>query len=155
MPEAFFGLTQLVIQVGDALATLVLQLHPFQIVPDSLRWVQLWGIAGELLQMNPLGRPSAQVLLHCLAAVDGSPIPGNQQLPRDMPQQVPKEPDYILPAVGSLLYHQVQLAFRGDASHNRKMFSAQRSTNNGSLAHWGVGSYHPRQQVETGLVHEH
>jgi hypothetical protein len=121
MPEAFFGLTQLVIQVGDALATPVLQFHPFQIVPDSLSWVQLWGIAGELLQVNPPGRTSAQVLLHRLAAVDGSPIPGDQQLPRDMPQQVPKEPDYSLPAVGSLLHRQVQLASWGDASHSRKV----------------------------------
>jgi hypothetical protein len=155
MPEAFFGLAQLVIQVGDALATPVLQFHPFQIVPDALSWVQLWGIAGELLQVNPLGCTSAQVLLHCLAAVDGSTIPDEQQLPSNMPQQVLEEPNYILPSVGSLLHHQIQLAFRSDASHSRKMFSAQRSTNDGGLAHWGVGSYYPRQQVETGLVHEY
>src|SRR5918992_3881616 len=144
MPEAFFGLAQFIVQVGDALATLVLQFHPLQIVPDPLSRVQLWSIAGELLQVNPGGRASAQVVLHCFAPVDGSTIPDDQQLPSNMPPQVPKEPDYILPSVGFLLHHQVQLASWCDASHSRKMVSAQGSTNHRSLSYWGIGSYHSR-----------
>jgi hypothetical protein len=36
MPEAFFGLAQFIVEMGDALATPVLQFHPFQIVPEPL-----------------------------------------------------------------------------------------------------------------------
>src|SRR5918999_6212556 len=85
VPKALFGFAQFVVQVRDALATPVLQVHPFQIVPDPLGWVQLWRIAGKLLQVNPAGCTLSQIFLHCLTTVDRSPIPDDQQLPRNMP----------------------------------------------------------------------
>jgi hypothetical protein len=145
MPEAFFGLAEFIVQLGDALATKVLQFHPLQIVPDALRWVQLRRIAWELLQLNPAGRTSTQLVLHCFAPLDGSTIPDDQQLPCNMPPQVPKEPNYILPLVGFLLYHQVQLAFRSNTTHGRKVVSAQGSPNQRGLPYWSIGSCQARQ----------
>src|SRR5918992_35099 len=152
VPETLFGFAKFVVQMGDALAAKILQFHPLQVVPDSLSWVQLRRIAGELLQMNPLGRPSAQVILHHSAAVDGGTIPQHQQLPSNMPTQVLEEPDYILSSVGPLLYHQVQLASQGDASHGRQVVSAQGGPDDGSLTHRSVGAHLARQQVEPRLV---
>src|ERR671917_703777 len=154
VPKALFGFAQFVVQVRDALATPVLQFHPLQIVPNPLGWVQLWRIAGKLLQVNPVSSVSSQVLLYQPAAVDGSSIPQHQQLPHNMLPQVLEEPNHILPSVGPLLDHQVQLAFWGDTAHHRQVVSAQGSTNEGGLAHWGIGPHHPRQQVEPSLVHK-
>jgi hypothetical protein len=145
MPEPFLGLGKFVAEMGDTWAAKVLQFHPFQVVPDSLGRVQLRRIAGKLLQVNPVGRASAQVVLHCFAPVDGSAIPDDQQLPSNMPPQVPKEPNYILPSVGFLLHHQVQLAPWGDTTQGRKVVSAQGSPNQWGLSDWGIGSYQARQ----------
>lgn len=43
--EALFGLGQSIVQVGDALATRVLQSHPFEIALDPLSRIQLQHIA--------------------------------------------------------------------------------------------------------------
>ena len=59
MPQAFLGLAQFVVQVGEALTTKVLQLHPFQVVPDPLGRVQFRRVAGELLQVNPPAHPAS------------------------------------------------------------------------------------------------
>src|SRR5919106_4754084 len=154
VPEPLFGLAQLVVQVGNTLTTQVLQFHPFQVVPDSLSRIQLWCIPWELLQMNPVGRTLAQVLFHHPATVDGSPIPEHQQLASNVTHQVLQEPHYLCSAVGSLLHHQVQLAFRSNAAHGRKVLSAQGGTDNGSLTQGSVGAHLSRQQVEPRLVHK-
>src|ERR671914_2548518 len=139
VPEAFFSLAQLIVEMGDTLAAKVLQLHPFQVVPDSFRWVQFWSIARKLLQVNPLGRTPSQVVLHPTAPVDRRPIPEHQQLPSNMPRQVLEETHHVGSSVGSLLHHQVELAFWSDAAHGRKVVSTQGSTDDRGLAHWSIG----------------
>jgi hypothetical protein len=136
MLEPLFGLAQFIVEMGDALAAKVLQLHPFQVVPDPFSRVQLWSMPWKLFQVSPPGPTSAQVALHRLTAMNGSAIPDDQQLSRNMPQQVLQEPDDIPSSVGPLLNRQVQLACWGDAAHSRKMVSSQRSTNNGGLPHF-------------------
>src|SRR5918992_2027382 len=140
--------------MGDTLATKVLQLHPFQVIPDPFRRVQLWGIPRRLLQVNPVSSAVTQVLFHYPAAVDGSPIPEHQQLSSNVPCQVLEETHHVGSTVGSLLRHQVQLAFPSDAAHRREVVSAQRGTNNRSLAYWGIGSDHSKQQIKTRLVYK-
>src|SRR5918992_2552781 len=154
MPEPLLGFAQFIVKMGDTLAANVLQLHPFQVVPDPFRWVQLWGIPWKLLQMNPASPTIAQVLFHYPATVDGSPIPEHQQLPSNMPGQVLEEPHHVSSPVGSLLHHQVQFAFWGNPTHGRQVVSAQGSTDGGGLAYRGVGTHLAGQQVETRLVHK-
>src|ERR671915_2499936 len=80
MPKTLFGFAQFVVQMRDALAAPILQFHPFQVVPDPLGWVQLWRVARQLLQVNPVSGTVTQILLDYPATVDGSPIPNHQQL---------------------------------------------------------------------------
>jgi hypothetical protein len=70
--------------------------------------------------MNPVGRPTAQVLFHHPAPVDGSPIPDYEQLASNMPRQVLEKPHHVCSTVGSLLHHQVQFAFWGNAAPGNK-----------------------------------
>jgi hypothetical protein len=84
LPEAVCGLAQLVVEMGDTVATKVLQLYPFQVAPDPLGWVQLRRLARQLLQVNPLSSIVTQILPDYPAPVDGSPIPQHQQLTSDM-----------------------------------------------------------------------
>jgi hypothetical protein len=83
VPEAFFGLAEFIVQVGDVLATLVLQFHPLQIVPDLLSWVQPWGIAGGTAPSESSGlHPQPDIPLHCLTAVELPPfLPGIPDIP--------------------------------------------------------------------------
>src|SRR5688572_25085265 len=125
MPEPFPGLGKFVVEMGDTLAAKVLQLHPFQVTPDPLGWVQLRRIAGKLLQVNPAGRAVTQVLLDYSAPVDGSPVPQHQQLSRDVPRQVLEKTYHVYAPVSLFLHHQVELAFWSGASHSRQVVSAQ------------------------------
>jgi hypothetical protein len=74
----------------------ILQLHPFQVVPDPLIRVQLRGIGWQPLQMDPLPSWAGQEGFDLLAPVDGAAIPDNQQPHRDVGGQVPQEAGRIL-----------------------------------------------------------
>jgi hypothetical protein len=78
----------------------ILQLHPFQVVPDPLIGVQLGGIGWQLLQMDSLPSRAGQEGFDLLAAVDGAAIPDHQPPHRDMGGQVPQEPRRIYPPEG-------------------------------------------------------
>jgi hypothetical protein len=49
VPQALFGLAKFLAQLPEILTTNVPQFHPFQVVPDTVVWIQLSDIAGELL----------------------------------------------------------------------------------------------------------
>ena len=69
-----------------------------------------------------------------------------------MPNQVLEKLHHVFSAVGSVLHSQVQLPFRGNTTHGRKLVAAQGSPDDGILVHWGIGAYLTGQQVEAGLV---
>lgn len=81
----------------------VLQLHPFQVVPDPLMGVQLGSIGGQLLQMDSLPSRAGQEGFDRLAAVDGAAIPDDQQPHRDVGGQLLQEPCRIYPLEGPVL----------------------------------------------------
>jgi len=141
--------------VRDILTAKVLQSYSFQIAPDTLGRVQLRGIPRQLLQMDSPCCTTGQEVLYWLAPVDRSPIPDDQQLLRDTPQQLLKKPDYVFTVVGPLLHHHVQLPLGGNPTHHRKVVTAERGTDERCLTHWGIGTHHCGQHVETTLVHEY
>src|ERR687892_724374 len=57
----------------------MLQLHPFQVVPDSLIRVQLGSVGWQLLQMDALPGRAGQKGFNLLAPVDGAAIPVDHQ----------------------------------------------------------------------------
>ena len=105
--------------------------------------------------MNTLGGPIGQIFLDHLTTVDGGSVPKDQQLARNMSQQMPQKVDHIWALIGPLLNHHVEFAFRGDPTNDRKVVVSQILTDNRRLAYRSIGAQDCRQQVETRLVHKH
>ncbi len=87
MAEALFRPYQSLSHVGEILAAQVFQLPAFEQVPDTLLWVQLGGIAGKTLQMEPLGCAGSKKLLDDFRTVDWGAVPNHQELAGDLAQQ--------------------------------------------------------------------
>src|ERR671918_2952692 len=132
----------------------ILQLYPFQVVPDPLVGVQLGGVGWQLLQMDSLAGRAGQKSFDLLAPVNGTAIPDDQQPHRDVGGQVPQEPSRIPTTEGPVLYLGVQPAMGGDAADHRQMIPAERGPEKRGLAPGGIGPYHQGQQVTAGLVYE-
>ena len=79
------GLEKALFPLGEIMATQVLHLNMFQVVPDTLIGVQVRGIAGQTHQMNTLSAPVSQKVFDRLSAMSGQPIPDDEQLARDVP----------------------------------------------------------------------
>src|ERR687896_1601967 len=136
------------------LADDILQLHPFQVVPDPLIRVQLGGIGWQPLQMAPLPSWAGQEGFDLLAPVDGAAIPDNQQPHRDVGGQVSQEAGGIPAAEGPVLYPGVQPAMGSNAADHREMVPAEGCPEHWGLASGGIGLDHQGQQVAAGLVYE-
>src|ERR671915_1052347 len=132
----------------------ILQLHPFQVVPDPLIRVQLGGIGGQLLQMDPLPSWAGQEGFDLLAAVDGAAIPDDQQPHRDMGGQLLQEPRRIYTPEGPVLHSGVQPTMGSNAADYREMVPAEGCPEHWSLAPRGIGLDHQGQQVAATLVYE-
>src|ERR687892_394349 len=132
----------------------MLQLHPFQVVPDSLIRVQLGSVGWQLLQMDALPGRAGQKGFNLLAPVDGAAIPDDQQPHRDVGGQVPQEAGHILAPEGPVLHPGVQPPMVGDAADHREMVPAQRCAEDRGLTPGSVGLDHQGQQVAAGLVYE-
>src|ERR671919_3080711 len=81
----------------------ILQLYPFQVVPDPLVGVQLGGVGWQLLQMDSLAGRAGQKSFDLLAPVNGTAIPDDQQPHRDVGGQVPQETGCIPTTEGPVL----------------------------------------------------
>src|SRR5918992_3707892 len=132
----------------------ILQLHPLQVVPDPLIRIQLGGIGGQLLQMDPLPSWARQEGFDLLAPVDGVAIPDHQQPHRDLGGQVPQERRPTYTPEGPVLYPGVQPALGSNAADHREMVSAEGCPEHWGLAPGGIGLDHQGQQVAAGLVYE-
>jgi hypothetical protein len=99
--QPLFGAPQGELKLGEVLATDVAQLTALQLRPDPLDGIEIGRVAGELLQMDPLGRATGQEVLDGLAAVNGSPIPDDEELARDRAQEHAQETDHLGAVVGS------------------------------------------------------
>jgi hypothetical protein len=70
-----------------------------------------------LLQLQPPGRPAGQKVLDRSSAMDRRSIPDEEQLARDLSQEVPQEADHVLTVEGALLlHHHQQLALHSDGA---------------------------------------
>src|SRR6266849_8205707 len=79
---------------GEVRATDVAQLTALQIRPDPLDGIESGRVAGEVLQLDPLGRATGQEVLAGLAAVTGRPLPDEEELARDLAPEHAQETDH-------------------------------------------------------------
>ena len=88
MAEASGRESELAPQVGEGLAADVAEFDVLEVGPDALVGVQLRGVAGQSLQVEPSGCSVSQEVLDRLTTLDRSTVPHDQELAGDVAQQV-------------------------------------------------------------------
>src|SRR6266849_1024802 len=152
-PHPFFGPPQGVTQGRQVGTAHVAQFHPLERVPQAFDRVKLRRIPGQLLQMQPPGRPAGQEVLDGLAPMNGCPIPDQEQLARDLAQQHAQEAHHIGRVVGMVLGLQEQPSVGGQGTNRRQMVMRERHPQNRGVAPRRPGAHRPRQQVDARLVY--
>src|SRR5260221_2575990 len=81
--QTLFATAQRQAQRGQISTAAVAQFDALEVVPPPFDRSELGRIAGQLLQMEALGRTAGEVVLDRLAAMNGCPVPDDQQLATD------------------------------------------------------------------------
>jgi hypothetical protein len=139
---------QFIAELVKCMAHQVLQLHPFQIVPDPFIGGELWRLARHLLQLNPLGAACRPKVLARLAAMNGGAIPADQQLASNMLQQMLQKAHTVWRGEGPLLNLHQQLPRWGQPTDHGAMVVAQLRTQGRRFPAWRIGTDDGRQQVK-------
>jgi hypothetical protein len=137
------------------MATQVFHLGILQMAPNALGRVQLWGIGGKLLQVDAFGSTICQEVLDGLASMSGQAIPQDQQLARDVTQEMFEKAHNIGTSEGVVLDHHIQLSFRCDRSDGRQVIAAQVRAQDWGLTSGCIGAHQRWQERKTALIDPH
>ena len=144
---------QLLAKLGPIMTIDVRQLDLLQLVPDPFDRIQVWGIAGQPLDMQPRCSLPSQECLDRFVAVDQDPVPDDEQLSGQLPQQIVPKAHHSCAGPGARAYLHQQLALSGNVGHDRQMLPTERPPQHGGLAAPGISPRLARQQIEAGLVY--
>src|SRR5258706_1532969 len=139
-------------QFGPVMAAEIGEFNALAVVPDALVRVQIGRIAGQALEVQPLGGPASQEVLDGVPQVNRRPVPDHEQLTADRAQQHAQEADNIGRAVGVILRLHKQAPVGRDAADGGEMVMGERHAQDGGLSPWRPGAYGQGQQVEARLV---
>src|SRR5215831_14654286 len=95
MTQAGGRTAELALELGDVVTASVAQLDPLPVAPDPLIRVHVRRVAGEGLEGEAPGRAPGQEILDDLAAMDRGAVPDDQELAREVAQQVPEEAHHV------------------------------------------------------------
>lgn len=124
------------------------EFHSFQVAPYPFIWVEVGGIPRQSFKPYALRSTSGEELFDVVIMMDRRPIPDDQKLPGDMPQQVAQKANDISSLVGPLLSHDVQLARRGNGTDGGHMIPSQELPEDGRLPLRCIGPHDSGRQVE-------
>ena len=154
VPEPLLSTHQLCGKLPAIGSTKVLEFASLEQIPHPFLWVQLRSIARQSLQMDAFGTPLRQKILDRLTAVDGSPIPDNQQVARDLAQEQLQETHDIWPLVGGTLDMHDQAYIHGEATNGREMITGQFDLQQRRLSDWSIGPHRHWEQLKSRLVYK-
>jgi hypothetical protein len=142
------------VQMPNREAAHIPEFNALQMGPKALAGIQLWGIGGEALHMEPLRRTISQELCDQMTAVDRRTIPDKHHLSRHLPQQVLEKSDHIVRVNRTVLAVEVELALRGDGADRGQMVAGTPLPQNGGVAYRGIGADDTGQGIEPGFIDE-
>lgn len=151
-PQASDGAAELVLEFAQVVTAPVAQFDPLQVAPDALVGVHVWGIAGQGFEVEALSRAVAQEVLDDLAAVNRCAIPEDQELAREVAQQVPEEPYDIGTFEGASPDVEEQAPVRSECADGREVVTRERDGQDRGLPFGRVGADPGRQEVETRFI---
>lgn len=139
-------------EMSQVHTTHVSQLHAFELLPDTLVRVQLWGIRRQALQMQALRRAAGQELLDAMAAVNGGTVPDNDQAVGHLASQVFEERHDVVGIDRVILVMEIQLTLRGDRTDGREMVAGPLLPQDGGLPDGRIGAHHAGEGIEPRFI---
>lgn len=136
------------------MATDIGEFDMFQIVPDTLIWIQVWSVSREALQPDAVGSTSGQKGLDGLTAMNGRAIPNDEQLAFDGAQQLLQKGDDRRTIVSCALHRQIEFTRRCNGAYHRVMITGKLAAQKWRLTHWSPSADNTGQQIEGGFVNE-
>src|SRR5258706_9079290 len=151
--QPLFGAPQREVELREVLATDVAQLATFQVVPDPFDGVEIRRVAWKLLQMDPLGGSLDQEVFDRLAAVNGGPIPDDEEFAAHLAQEQAQETDHLGTVIGPRLGLQEEAPVAAEGADGRAMISGEGDAQHGRLPTARPGPHVMREQIEPRLVY--
>ena len=93
-------------KLGAILAHDIFQCRMLELAPDPFVRIEIRCIARESFQMDACAPACRQKLLDRLPMVDGSTIPHDQHLARNLPQHMREKPYHVGSLIGRFLHQQ-------------------------------------------------
>lgn len=153
-PQAADGEPQLPAQFVEILTAAVPKLDPLEVVPDAFIRVEVRCVGRQLNEVEPRGCSRCQKVADGVPTVNRRSVPDDEQLARNLAQQLVEEGDHVCPADGVILDVGEEPALRRDRADNGEVIVGERRTQHRRLSTGGIGARHERQGVEAGLVYE-
>jgi hypothetical protein len=120
-PHPFHLIAEFMVQMPNREAAHIPEFNALQMGPKALAEIQLWGIGGKALPMEPWHPAMGQELCDEVTTVDGRAIPDHHPLSRHLPQQVLETRDHIVRVNRTVLAAEVELSLGGDGTDRGQM----------------------------------
>ncbi len=124
-PQALDREAQLAAQFREVVTDQVTEFDPLEVVPDAFIRVELRRVGGEPLQLKPSGRSLREQVLDWARAVDRRPVPQDEELAREVAEQMLKKTRAILASEGMVLDLKQQAAGWRDRTDDREMIAGE------------------------------
>jgi hypothetical protein len=152
--QAADGQPQFPAQLVEVLTAAILQLAALEQIPDALIRVELRRVTRQAFQVETGRRPGGEEVLHRLAMMDRRAVPDHEQLPPYLAEELAEEGDDRRTPERLRLEVREEPAGRCDGADRGEMITRERGTQDGRLAHGGIGARHEGEEIEAGLVYE-
>lgn len=135
--------------------TKISHFHQFQAIPNAFSWIQIWCIRWKRFDMDPRSSSFCQKHLHLVSTMNWRTIPKDKKLSGNTALQMVQERNCIEArnSIGS--DHGIQMAYRTNPTHYRKMISGQRNLQQWRTAPRCIGSYRRRQKIKTRFINKY
>ena len=152
--QAANGEAEFPAQLVEVVAAAVLELTPFEQVPDALVRVEVGRVRRQTLKVQPIPRTRGEKVFHRATAMNGRTVPNHEQLAAHLAQQLAQEGDDRGAAKCVRLDMGEEAAIRGERADHRQMVMGERRAQHGGLAHRGIRARQKRQEIEAGFVYK-
>ncbi len=154
VPEPCTSQQQNVLKLTEILATYILEFASFEQIPHPFLRIELRGIGRQAFQVNACRRPSRQKVFYRLTAMNGGPIPDDEQFSRDLAQELLEKAHHILSLVGAILRVHEQSSLWCQRCNSRDMIARQWDAQHRRLSPRRIGAHRKGQQVKTRLIYK-
>lgn len=150
--ETSNGAAELGLEFGQVTTAPVAQLDPLEGAPDTLVGGQVRGVAGQACEMEAGAATLGEKVFHCLTAMDRRAIPDDQELAREVTQEMAEEAHHRWATEGVGADLKEEAALRGERPDGREVIVGEGDGQDRGLPLGGVGADPGGQEVKARFI---